>query len=330
MEYIQYWHQKGGLMISHLTLPRLGQAYNYASIKQLHFGWGGKTKNNTPRPLPTPSDFIVNINSTDVRISASGKVSFHPAFLNLLYTTVFRDNLNTAGFVVLTGLKETTQNNLQSMRKIQLALGQALTLKRADALELNQQFKFTPKYMGRSNKIKLNPTHCDTKHQDSLALMLYEPAQDVIGYPYIADLSQYAKDHNVDAEKLMITGQPLKSHYGNQLNPEFDKDVQSNYAMDLDILDQLEYPLVILNDSISKKNMGHVHGVRHLQITGKNPDRSFNHLVIDMDRKNARLKNPTYFIKGIPETKQTALTEANALASYINEGTILYRSDSNR
>lgn len=291
---------------------------------QVHFGWGGK------KPLPRPDEYTVALTPTDIRISTNGVISFHPDFITALYKKVFRQNLDESGFSVITGLKKISNNNPVLMRKIQFKLGEALTKKREEELGQKSKTPFTPKYMGRSNKLKLNPTHCDTKYQDSLALMLYEPAQDVRGFPYIADLSQFAKDNNTNPESLMITGESLKTHYGNQLKKEVDPEIQDSYALDLEELDQHEYPLVILNDSISNDNYGHVHGVRHLEILGENPSRPFNHLVIDTDRNESTEVPPTYFQKGIPENEQTAISESEAVDAYISDGTIYYRSDSNR
>jgi hypothetical protein len=310
------------------------------TVKNPRFGFGGVDAHQNPRPMPEPDHYRLDLKPTDVRVLPGNRIKIRGRFVDAVYDRVFRQDLTGPGFSLISGLDTVFQDQMPLIRAFQVALGQHLAKRRSAEIGVAGEAGFTMKYMGRSNKLKLNPIHCDTKSTDSIAMMLYEPSKDIEAYPFFADLSQFAEDHGLAPTDLLFPGKQVKSHYGNQLKKEYQAHVLAHYAYDLKDLNPKAVQLVVLNDSIGtnhgKSNLGHGHGVRHMAPTGPNPERYFNHLVIDIaSRELGQTAKATstklgYYEKGLDESLQTPVSASMAIQRYIDSGRIYYRESSNQ
>jgi hypothetical protein len=306
---------------------------------QCRFGWGGHDTSGRLRGFPQPKTYQFKLNRCNTQVQPSTELQLDPALFQKIYNAVFRPNLKGPGFAVISGFESLVGNNIQMMRAFQVSLAQQFAKLRQSASTFSDHEHFTVKYMGQSNKTKLNPIHCDTKATDSMVLMLYEPSKNIVAYPFIADLSQYAQDTDVPAEDMLSVNPNLKAHYGKQLTVEHHEPLLADYALDLPELSSPEVKLVILNDSLGPHRLGNVHGVRNLEITGPEPQRPFHHVVVDVEAQSPGFQDDTtlqpqtsmlYMEKKPLDGVKIPVSFSTAVERYIREGRIHYRQNSDR
>jgi hypothetical protein len=309
------------------------------------FGFGGVDELQQPRPLPNPADYSLTVRRGDFSLRTKGEIKLQSRFVDEIYQRVFRSDLQSPGFVVISGLGPLLGGDMQKVRAFQLALGEKLGQYRSGALNLPPQDAFSLKYLGRSNKAKKNPMHLDTKSTDSFVLMLYEAAKNIKACPFFTDMTQYAQDKRLDPLQL-IQQDPahvndgaykVKTHYGHQVDKTHQPEMLEKYTCDLTALDPNNIQLVVFNDSLGTSNRGLSHGMRLMDIP--NPaepsERYFNHVVFDV--QNRELGRPltnrrvggeptTYFEKGLDESEQTPVSYAEAAKNYVETGKIYYRN----